>query len=203
LTESISSYVKEKTEDNLNNVGQYFDTLIEQGTDQEVAADAVNMLFTLASDTESFAEDDVFASAENLIQRLTNLMEAYARVDRFQYSVTIKTLPMFLAGGADYVFTDCFLTVREPRLGLSKEDSVLDEKIYDGKYTVLGFRHVMDRNNLFSEFKLIRTPPKAIEKLIELNLPTPAPAPTKPNLADVKLIDGELYVDGKSQGTFF
>lgn len=181
LTQSISSYVKEQTDENYDNVVQHFDYLIEGGTDQEVASDAINALFTLASDTESFAEDDVFASAENLMQRLTNLMEAYAMVDRFQYSVTIKTLPMFLAGGPDYLFTDCFITVREPRLGLGKEDSVLDEKIYDGKYTVLGFRHVIDKNNVFSEFKLIRTPPKAIEKLIELEPPTdpaPAPAPT-------------------------
>ena len=92
---------------------------------------------------------------------------------------TIKTLPMFTLSDNAILRQLCIINIfKNPNIQSAHRDLALYNTTYSGLYNMLGFNHVINGAETYSEFDVLKIglPPKQKMKQTKFDLPPPPPA---------------------------
>lgn len=171
------------------NILDFIDTKKED-YDESTLKQLFSLFYSLADNSD--LKDDVQPVKQDITQKIENLLENISEKDRFNFQITIKTLPLFLFSGYESMYQKCNVIIREPSLFVDNTDDVLPKSFFDGEYLLVGFRHVLGKD-LYSEFKLVRSVPEIAKtlKTIDLYIEKQGPKPTPKGLPP--MTPGEEY----------
>ena len=141
-------------------------SIILKHTNQNVTDEDILILVEMFNISKQLSKNQISFNGETvptdnldfIKDKLINTSEFLVSMSRLVYQITVKSLPFFLKSTNKDLNNKVSLYISEPPvLGATQSSILPTSEFYNGEYYIRGYRHVLSNNNMFSEFKLVKT----------------------------------------------
>lgn len=151
---------------NLVNLYQMFNNIIIQDFNDEVTFkdqyeyEEKKGIFTMIMKKvfEEFAKE--YSSDKVDVFGFLEYLEMFARMQKFTHTLKIRTTPMFHIGFGKATQRSCLFVGKVPHSPMNGINDPFDiglkDLLFNGAYTIVGFKHVANESDCYSEFTLIK-----------------------------------------------